>query len=81
MHKIGQSGQFLGRILSINKNSIDFNERWKKDRVKPIAKSVLISLGLTAATKATDAAVYKKRFHSGMATSIISNEEIVKSLQ
>ena len=44
--------------------------------LKPIAKSVLIPLGLTAATSATDAVIHKKRFGSGTTTFIISNEEM-----
>ena len=53
----------------------------------PLAKSVLIPLGLTAAASATDAAIHEKIFGSGFATLIISNEEmedimkIVKSLE
>ena len=55
--------------------------------LKPLAKSVLISLGSTAALSATDAAIYKKMFESDFTTLIISNEEmndimnIVKSLE
>ena len=62
---------------------------------KPLAKSVLIPLGLTAVVAATDAAIQKKVFRSGInlfdlskrTTLIISNEEmddvmkIVKSLK
>ena len=59
--------------------------------LKPLAKSVLIPLGLTAAASATDAAIHKKIFGSGMrprmlpsrpsdltrqTTLIISNEEM-----
>ena len=47
-----------------------------KNELKPLAKSVLISLGLTAAASATDAAIQKKIFESGMTTLIISNEEM-----
>ena len=43
---------------------------------KPLAKSVLIPLGLTAAASATDAAIHKKMFRSGFTTLIISNEEM-----
>ena len=43
---------------------------------KPLAKSVLIPLGLMAATSATDAAIHKKLFGSGFTTLIISNEEM-----
>ena len=54
--------------------------------LKPLAKGVLIPLGLTAAASATDAAIHPKIFGSGV-TIIISNEEtndirkIVKSLE
>ena len=44
--------------------------------LKPLAKSVLIPLGLTAAASATDAAIHKKMFGSGMTTLIISTEEM-----
>ena len=50
--------------------------------LKPLAKSVLIPLGLTAAASATDAAIHKKTFET-----LISNEQmndimkIVKSLE
>ena len=39
-----------------------------KNVLKTLAKSVLIPLGLTAAASATDAAIQKKVFGSGMAT-------------
>ena len=54
---------------------------------KPLAKSVLIPLGLTAAVSATDVAVHKYMFGSGVTALIISNEEkndimkIVKSFK
>ena len=55
-----------------------------RNAVKPLAKSVLVSFGLTAAAPATDAAVHKKMFGSGttsldsanQTTSIISNEKM-----
>ena len=55
--------------------------------LKPLAKSVLIPIGLTALASATDAAIHKKIFGSGITRSIISNEEmndimkIVRSLE
>ena len=58
-----------------------------KNALKPLAKSVLIPLGLTAAASATDAATHKKVFGSGITTLIILYEEmnyimkIVKSLE
>ena len=56
--------------------------------LKPLGKSILIPLRLTASTSATDAAIHKKMFRSANTmTLIISNEEmndimkIVKSLE
>ena len=48
-----------------------------KNVLKPLAKSVLIPLGVTAAAAAstTDATIQKKIFGSGVTTLIISNEE------
>ena len=62
LHEIGQSGGFLGKIV--------------EPLLKPLAKSVLIPLGVTAAVSATHAAIKKKIFGSCMTTIIISNEEI-----
>ena len=47
-----------------------------KNILKPLAKSVLIPLGLTAVALATDAAIYKKMFGSGTTTLIISKKEM-----
>ena len=47
-----------------------------KNVLKPLAKSVLKPLELTAAALATDAAIQKKIFGSGMNAIIISNEEM-----
>ena len=44
--------------------------------LKPLAKSVLIPLGLTAAAAATDAAIHEKMFGSGVTILTISNEEM-----
>ena len=55
--------------------------------LKPLAKSILIPLGLTVAASATNAAIHEKMFGSVVTTLIISNEEvndvmkIVKSLE
>ena len=43
---------------------------------KPLAKDVLIPLGLTAAASATDATIHKWNFGSSNTTLIISNEEM-----
>ena len=55
--------------------------------MNPLAKNVLIPLGLGAEASATDAAVHQKMFGSGFTTLIISNHEmndimkIIKSLE
>ena len=73
MHKIGQSGGFIGRPLRpLLKTGLPLIG----NVLKPLAKRVLIRLGLTAAASATDAAIQKKVFRSGVTTLIISNEEI-----
>ena len=48
-----------------------------KNVMKSLSKGVLISLGLTAAVSATDAAIQKKKIGSGMTTLIISNQEMI----
>ena len=84
MSKIGQSRGFLGKFLGpLLKTCLPL----MKNVLKPLAKSDLIPLGLTAAASATDAAIQKKIFGSGMTTLIISNEEMndimktIKSLE
>ena len=44
--------------------------------MKPLDKSVLMSLGLSAAGSAIDAAIHKKMFRSSNATSIVSTKEM-----
>ena len=73
LHKIAQSGGFLGRLLGpLLKTGLPL----MKNVLKPLVKSILISLGLTAAAAAADATIHQKIFGSGMTTLIISNEEI-----
>ena len=56
--KIGQSGEFLGRLLDpLLKTGLPLIG----NVLKPLAKSVLIPLGLTAEASATDAAIQKKK--------------------
>ena len=58
-----------------------------KTAFTPLAKSLLVPLGLTAAASATDAAIQKKSFRSGTTSLVIWNEEtndiikIVKSVE
>ena len=55
--KIIQSGGFLGRILGpLSKTGLPLI----KNVIKPLAKSVLILLGLTAAASAADTEIHKK---------------------
>ena len=82
--KVGQSEGFLGRLLRpLLKTGLPLI----RNVLKPIAKSVLIPLGLTAAASATDAVIHKKVFGSGTTTTMISNEKIndimkiIKSLE
>ena len=78
MHKIGQSGGFLGRLLGpLLKTGLPLIG----NVLKPLAKSVLIPLGLTAAASATDAAIHKKIFRAGFTTLIISNEEMEDAMK
>ena len=73
MHKTGQSEGFLGRLLrTLLKTGLPLIGNVHK----PLAKSVLIPLGLTAAASATDAVIHKKMFGSGAATLIISKKEM-----
>ena len=73
MHKIGQSGRFLGRILEpLLKTGLLL----VKNVFKPLAKSLLIPLKLTAAASATDAAIHKKMYGSSTTTLKFSNKEM-----
>ena len=65
--------RFLGRLL---RRLLKAGLPLIKNVFKPLAKSVSIPLGLTAAASATDAAFHEKIFGSGMSTLIISNEEM-----
>ena len=84
-----QSEGFLGRLLgTLLKTGLPLI----KNVIKPLARSVLIPLRLTAAASTADARIYKKilgsgRNHFSSTTLIISNNEIediakiVKSLE
>ena len=74
MHKIEQSGELLGRFLGLLLNT-DFFLPLIESVLKPLAKNASIPLGLIAAA-ATDADIHKKMLESGVATLIISNEQI-----
>ena len=81
MHKIRQSGGFVGRLSGpLLKTGLLLT----RHILKSLAKSVLIPLRLTASASATDAAIYKKIFGSGHPSDlalftivlVISNEEM-----
>ena len=84
LHKIGQSGKILGRLLGPLLNT---GLPLMKNVLKPLTKSTLTPLILTAAASETYAAIHKKIFGSGMTTLIISNKEmndimkLVKSIE
>ena len=57
INKIIQSGGFLGKLLGpLLKTGLPLI----KNVIKPLAKIVLIPLGLTAAAASADAGIYKK---------------------
>ena len=73
INKIIQSGGFLGKLLGpLLKTGLSLI----KNVIEPLAKSVLIPLGLTAAASPADAGIHKEILGSGNATLIISNEEM-----
>ena len=57
-----ESGEFLARLLgSLLKTGLPLI----KNVINPLAKSVLIPLGLTAAASAADAEIHKKNIRFG----------------
>ena len=76
LSKMIQLGGFLGRLLGrLLKTGLPL----MKNVIKPLAKSVVIPLGLTAAASAENAGIHKKILGSGNRTTlIISNDEIRK---
>ena len=76
LSKMIQSRGFLGRLLGpLLKTGLPL----MKSVIKPLAKNVLIPLGLTAAASAADAGIHKKILgsgHNNNTTLIISNDEM-----
>ena len=65
LSKMIQSGGFLGRLLGpLLKTGLPLI----KNVIKPLTKSVLIPLGVTAAPSAADAGIHKKILGSGNTT-------------
>ena len=84
LSKIVQLEGFLSRILEpLLKTGLPLIE----NVLKPLSESVLVPLGLTAASLTADAAIHKKILGSGTTTLIFSNEDLndiiklVKSLE
>ena len=85
LSKMIQSGGFLGRLLGpLLKTGLPLIN----NVVKPLARSVLIPLGLTAAASAADAGIHKKILGSGNNITLIKSNDkindiikIVKSLE
>ena len=85
LSKMIQLGEFLGRLLGpLLKTRLPLI----KSAIQPLAKSVLIPLGLTAAASAANAGIHQKILGSGHNKNlIISNDEmkdilkIVESLE
>ena len=68
INKIIQSGGFLGRLLGpLLKTGL----KLIKNVIKPLAKSVIIPLGLTTAASAADAGIHKNILGSGNTTLIM----------
>ena len=86
LHKIGQSGVLLGRLLGVGQSGVLLGRLLGEflktglplvgNVLKPLAKSVLIPLGLTAAASAADAAIRKKMRRSCTTTLVTSNEKM-----
>ena len=74
LSKMIKSGGFLGRLLGpLPKIGLPLIT----NVIKPLAKNVLIPLGLTAVTSAADARIYKQILGSGNTTTlIISTDEM-----
>ena len=73
INKVIQSGGFLSKLLGpLLKTGLPLI----KNVIKPLAKSVLIPLGLIEAASAADAGIHKKMLVSKNTTLIISNEEM-----
>ena len=67
--KMSQSGGFLGNLLSKLAGPL-------MKVAMPLAKNILVPLGLTAAMFAIDGSIKKKMLGSGTTTLIISNDEM-----
>ena len=72
-----QSGRFLGKLLvPLLKTGLLL----MKSVITPLAKSVLIPLGLTAAASAADVGIHKKILGSGNNTTLITSNKDMDDL-
>ena len=84
LSKMIQSGGFLGKLL---RPLLKTGSPLIENVITPLAKSVLIPLGLTVEASAGDAGIHQKILGSGNTTLVISNKDmedlinIVKSLE
>ena len=73
INKMIQSGGFLSKLLGpLLKTGLPLIQ----NLIRPLAKSVLIPLELTAAASAADAGIHIKILGSGNTTLVISNKEM-----
>ena len=72
-HKLGQWRRFLGNLLGPL-----LKPGWPLMKIvlKPLTKTILIPIGLTAAVPARDAAIHEKTFGSGIIMLIMPSEEM-----
>ena len=78
LSKILQSGGFLGRFVgSLLRTGLPL----MKNIIQPLAKSVLIPLGLTAAASAASAGIHKNVLGPRTTTLIISIDEMEKIME
>ena len=75
LSKIVRLGGFFGRFIGL---LLKTGVPLMKNVIQPLAKSVLIPLGLTAAASAADAGICKRILGSGSTTLIILNYETEK---
>ena len=72
-----QSGGFLGRLLGL---LLKAGLPLIKNVLQPLAKSVLISLGLTKAASAADAGIHKKILGSVHNTTLIISKDEMEGI-
>ena len=74
---MAQLGGFLGRLIS---PLLRTGSPLIKNVIQPLAKSVLIPLGLTVAASAADAGIHKKILGSGHNATLIKSKDEMKDI-